>query len=206
MLKKNMTSGMRTTGTILSLLLSAAFPIVVCASEGGHAHVPEHIPTAVWLQFLNLGILLFLLYRVVRKPLRDYLIRRQDTIRDSIEKASETKSKAESELARCRARMAGIEQEIAAFSQDARAAVKQESEAIVRAGRTTAERLKQDVEKRFADELAKARYQLRRETIELAVELAEKMIRERMNSEEQRKLAEAYLSEITPKQHDGVQA
>ncbi len=60
----------------------------------------------------------------------------------------------------------------------------------------TAARIQTDVKRLLEDELNRARHQLRRETVEIAFALAERLLRERVEAADQRRLAEEYLKQI----------
>ncbi len=166
------------------------------AEEGHHAEAPHAVPQNVWFHFINLGILLFILFRLLRAPLRDYLVRRQDAIREALEKAESAKRTADEKLALYEKRIAQLDEEISTMRREVEVSVKEEANRLVAQSVAAATRLEADTLRLLNDELGRARYALRREAIDLAIQMAERLLKENMTDVDQRRLAEDYLQRV----------
>jgi F-type H+-transporting ATPase subunit b len=173
--------------------------VLLASEEGGHS---EHggaieVPFNVWFQFVNLAILVYVLYRAARQPARDFFLKRADGIREALERSETARKEAEAKLKEYEVRMSGLEAEIRNFKEESEAATRAESERIIASANASATRLETDTRRLLNDELARARFQLRQEAIELAVQLAQQLMTQRMTDADQRRLAEDYLKRMS---------
>ena len=145
----------------------------------------------------NLAVLVFILYRLLRKPLHEFLIKRQDTIREALEHAESARLEAERRNEQYQRRLTGLEQEIAAMRTQTETAAQAEGAQLIANAKMTVVRLEQDTQRLLKDELTRARYQLRQEAIELAMRLAEGLLAGRITEADQRRLAEEYLQRVS---------
>jgi F-type H+-transporting ATPase subunit b len=181
------------------LLFSAPLlvPTLLLAEEAEHAEaVPQHVPPFVWFHLLNLTILVFVLYRLMRKPFRDFLVKRQDTIREALEKAESARIDAERQNELYRQRLAGLSEEIATLRMQTETVSRAEADQLIASATSMAARIETDTQRLLKDELARARYQLRQEAIDLAIKLAEGLLAGRITESDQRRLAEEYLQRV----------
>jgi len=79
----------------------------------------------------------------------------------------------------------------------AAADVKEEAARLVANAEAMANRMKTDADKLLRDEVARARVQMRQEVIGLAIDLAARMLSEKVNQDDQRRLADEYLRQMT---------
>ena len=94
------------------------------------------------------------------------------------------------------ARLQALEDEIAELHANARAEAEVEKQRIIAHARSEAERIAQSAQRNIRDEIARARTALRREAVELAVELAEGALRERVTSDDNERLTADFLSTL----------
>lgn len=79
------------------------------SAEGGGIS-PFHIPSFVF-QVLNVGLVVFLLYKVLFKPVSDVLSRRESFVENSLAQAAATKKEAENLLSEYQRMMANAKQD-----------------------------------------------------------------------------------------------
>jgi F-type H+-transporting ATPase subunit b len=79
------------------------------SAEGGGIS-PFHVPTFIF-QAVNVGIVLYLLYKALFKPVSDILARRESFIENSLAQAAATKKEAENLLAEYQRMMANAKQD-----------------------------------------------------------------------------------------------
>ncbi|HHW14937.1 MAG TPA: F0F1 ATP synthase subunit B [Firmicutes bacterium] len=79
------------------------------AAEGGGI-APFHVPTFIF-QTLNVALVVFVLYKVLFKPVADVLARRESFVENSLAQAAATKKEAESLLVEYQRMMANAKQD-----------------------------------------------------------------------------------------------
>jgi F-type H+-transporting ATPase subunit b len=172
-------------------VLSIAFH-AHAAAEGAHA--PDWGMLA--LQILNTAILAFVLVRFARAPVREFLAARRRSIQSAIAEASDAQARAQGELEALRARLARVEREAEAMLADAEARAQTEREqALARAALVSA-RIKEEARRVAEQEIERARQALRAEASELAVSLAEGLLRESVRPEDDARLVRDYGARV----------
>ncbi|MCA9737977.1 MAG: F0F1 ATP synthase subunit B [Gemmatimonadota bacterium] len=193
---------MRSTGAALLVLSS---PAALAAQEGGGW---DRLFAVDWgLSFwtvLTFGALLFVLTRFAWKPLLGALDAREASIRATIEDARRLKEEGEALAAENRQQLAEARrnaQQIIAESREAADRVRKEIEEQARAeGQALLERARREIE-RERDSAIEA---LRKESVELALSAASRLIQRNLDSESDRALVMDYLNQLEKRQ--GAQA
>lgn len=179
----------RTLAPFLALLVgSLALPSAAsAASEGSMGFVWE---------VANLLLLLGVLVVLTRKPVGNYLAERRDTIRNNIETSEKLLGDAEQRLAEWQRRASGLETEIESIREAARKSAEQEASEILADAQASAERIRAGAHGTVEGELRRARQSLRAEAADLAVELAGKLLRERITQEDRARLVDEFVQKI----------
>lgn len=180
------------------IVLSIVFePLALLASSGEHhQEVPPSIPIHVWFHLLNLCILLYFLIKWARPAVSNYLIKRHDTIRDVLERSQKLEQAAVAKNLVYEERLKTIDQEILALKKQAEEDAKKESLQIVANAKKMADRILADSERMLKEELERARYQIKKESVELAVESARSVIVSKITPQDHEQIAEKYLHEM----------
>lgn len=190
--------------------------------EGGHGgeHHPsysgdaDHDGTANWLDSdsddyvanaLAFHAFNFLIYAGIiwfgaGAMLRDGARARAIGIKADINEASELRADAKKRHDAVIERLAALEGEIASMHAQAEAEARAEEAAIRERAEATARRIAETTERQIRDEAVRARGELRREAVELAVKLAEGILLKEVQPTDQRRLAQQFLDSI---QQDG---
>ena len=177
---------------IFTLLLSPTLWAAESESEGGYGGV-------IW-GFINLGILIFLLYRLGRKPVKDFLRNRRESIKESIEKAQQTKEEVEKRYKEYSEKIANLDAHIEELHRALREEGEKEREMIIEEAERFAERIKEQAKFAANQEAKKVMEQVRAEVAELIVKEAESVIRKKLNDSDQRRLIEDFVSGIEDRQ------
>ncbi len=147
-------------------------------------------------KFLNLAIFVFVIYRLLNKPLSGAFIARREAIRADIIKAEEKRQFALSELTTTEAKLASLENDKSNAIREAEAEAKAERERIEREAASEVNRLKSqaanDIERKSQQVLA----ELRRFSAEESIRLAEEKLKSQMNSDTDARLVKASLESI----------
>ncbi len=152
---------------------------------------------------INLGFLIIIIMVFVRRPVADALRTRALTIRKELTDSARARDEAKQHHDEVAARLGAIEGEI----QGMRDAAGDEAEVLeaklIERAHAEAKRVAAGAERKIRDEAQRARTQLRRDAVELAVDLAEKTLRDKISAEDQQRLAREFLTAIND---DGANA
>ncbi len=157
----------------------------------------EVIPSfTIILQWINFAILLFLLTKLLYKPLMSYLDRRREEVESKLKEADKTREEAESTLAEYEKQMAGAEEEGRDIKFQARNEGQQEREKIITQARADASRVMDKARQEIQLQEKKARTRLRRDTVDLSINIAEKLMEKELNREEQQKFIRQSIEDM----------
>lgn len=169
------------------------FALVLVAPAAAHA--ASDLAEFAW-KVGNTALLLGVLYYVGRKPVRNYLAERRDTVRNQIETSEKLLKDAEGRLAEWTRRAESLDAEVAAIRESARKAAEQEAAAIVADAEATARRIRENAAGAAESELRRARESLRREAAELAVGMAERLLREQVTDADRDRLVDEFVERV----------
>jgi F-type H+-transporting ATPase subunit b len=141
-------------------------------------------------------VLLLVMWKYALPPVRNMMKQREDRIRDDLERAEQTRTEAEGELANYRRQVADARNEAARIIEEARQSADEvkrqiQSQAESDAAETRA-RAQEDI--RLAADRAQADLQGR--VAELSIELAEKIVERNLDRDTQLALVESYIGQV----------
>ncbi len=173
--------------------------LTVFAEEGGeHA---EHVFT--WRDWLwpvvNFAILVFILVYFGRKPFGEYFKNRTALIEKSLKEASEAKALAQKTLNEVRERLKNTGIEIDQIIEAARKSGEKEKEAIIAEGERMKAKILEQARASIDFELQKAKEKIKSDAALMALELAEKQIKEKLGQKEQEALIDEYIKRLEAK-------
>jgi F-type H+-transporting ATPase subunit b len=145
---------------------------------------------------LNFAIFLLLMNKLFGKSFRDFLQNRHSDVRRAIDRAREVQQQAEQQLQQIEDRARNQEAEIAELLASFRKQAEAERQAIVLRAENEAAGLLRDAESQAQAAIASAKQALEQKAALLAVDLAEKLIRSRIQESDQRRLSDEYLREL----------
>lgn len=175
-----------------------ALPGLAWAAAEAEKHEPGiiNLDKSMILQVVNLLILLFVLQKFLFKPLTQFLARRAEGIRQSLDEARQAREAAARAQEEYRAQVAATQREAAALREQAQREVEEERQRLLRASREEAQRLVAEARAAIEQETRRARAQLREEAVNLSVAVAERLLERSLTGEDQRRLAEKYIREV----------
>jgi F-type H+-transporting ATPase subunit b len=145
---------------------------------------------------LNLLIFLGVVGFFARRPIMDALGDRALEIRRGITDASAAKAAAEEKYSAIQSRIDAFEAEVAKMRADAEAAAADEERRLIAKAEDEADRIALNAERNIRDEVTRARVALRKDAIDLAVKLAEQTLKSKVQPDDQRRLARAFLDSL----------
>ena len=178
-------------------LLLVARPAAAATGEGsGWAPL-------LW-QVVNLALLLGVVVYFGRKPVREYLAQRRESVQNNLESSARLLAEAEANLAQWKERADKLEAELAEIRDTSRRLAEDERAEILAQARATAERIRRDADAAVDQELHRARAELAAEASELAITLAARILRERVTDEDQQRLFDEFVDRVgTPSGGEG---
>ncbi len=144
----------------------------------------------------NFAILLYLLHRFARKPIVSILAsvakKTKETMDSSEIKLNDEKSK----LAEYRRKIANIEEEIVEMQEQSSKAIEEEKRKAIAEAEETAKKIERQTQVRIEQDLLQAKMEVRAFLVQESAKLAERLIAEKIDGSEQKKLISAYTDAI----------
>lgn len=161
----------------------------------------QYVLTNVGLHALNLALLFGVLAWGAGPALRDGARQRALLIQRDLKDAAAVRAEALARHEQVKARIAALEGEISEMRARAEVEAKAEEARIVERAKEAAVRLSETTRRQIHDEATRAKQALRREAVEIAVELAEGILKKQVQAGDQRRLAQEFLDAV---QSEGV--
>ncbi len=186
----------RSIAGIVSLLL-VGLPLVSVAAEAEEHHPSiVNIDFTFVLQAINFIILAFVLYRFLFKPLTQFMEKRAEGIRHSLEEAKRARDEVVAARAEYEESLRTARQEAAALRQRMEREIEQERERLVHASREESQRMISQARSEIEQEVRRAKAELRSEAVNVSLTAAERLVRRSLTDEDHRRLAEQYIDEL----------
>jgi F-type H+-transporting ATPase subunit b len=158
------------------------------AEERGIAHL-------VW-EYFNLAVIVTVLIYFARKPVLGFFAERHDRIRDNLAASDKLLAEAKSRLAEWNERLARLDEEVARIRQISQESAELDRRLILSQAEATAERIRSSARAALDRELRHAREQLRAEAADLAVEVAGRLLREKVGDADRSRLVDEFITRV----------
>jgi F-type H+-transporting ATPase subunit b len=152
--------------------------------------------THVILQFLNFGVLVFLLVRFGGKGIKELLRNRHLEVKKNIEEAGVLRAEAEKQLREYEAKLAGIDKEMADLLAKVRSDAEAEKRRVLAAAQEASARMRKDNELLLQQEARRLEIELRREAVLIAVEMAREILKNKITDADQQRLAQEFARRL----------
>ncbi len=150
-----------------------------------------------WLwKILNFAILVFILVKFIGKPLREFLKQRTELIEKTLNEAKEAKDLAEKALAELEKRLRIKDKEIQEILNHSLRSAKAEQDLLINQGEQMKEKIIGHARANIDHELRITKDAIKAEAGEIAMEIAEKKLKERLSEEKQLELVNESLAGI----------
>lgn len=167
--------------------------------EGGdphHEHALSIDPKKLALQFLNFGVLVFILVKFGGGAISKALRGRHEQLKADLASAAAARAAAEGKLGRQEARLAALEQEIAGMRRELKAEAEAEKARLIAAAEERAARIKSETAFLIEQQVREADLRLRRESADAALKIAEEILRRSFGAVDQQRLLDGFVSDI----------
>ena len=188
---------MRTTLHRVAVTLAITLmPAVALASGDDGA-----IITSTIFHAINLAILIGIIVYFGRKPVGAFLSARKAKVTHDLEEAARLRAEAQELLTRYQGQIASLDTEREALMADYRAMGESERDRIIAAANREADRIAKETENSMEREVTRAKAALEAEVIELAAQIAERALREKLDTRGHAKLVDSYVAGL---EADGI--
>jgi F-type H+-transporting ATPase subunit b len=174
---------------LLGLLPSAAL-----ASEGGEGLI--NFDKSLIIQAVNFLLLMFVLTKLLYRPLVGKMEERSQAIKKSLEEAQAARAEAQQEREQHAAKIQAAHAEAQAIRAAALTEAAEEQRRLVEAARGEAERLVATAKAELAQDVRRARQELRQEVADLAVEVAERLVRKSLREDDHRRIVDDAIARL----------
>lgn len=179
---------------LMLCILSFVFVITAFAAEEGEAHT-SIFKEYMW-QIINFGILVFVLVKYGKKPFQSFLKQRAELIEKTLKEAREAKELAEKALREVDVRLKEKDKEVEEILSITKRSGEVERDNLMEQGERLKEKILEQAKANIAYELKHAKEAIKAEAAEVAIELAEKKLKEKLTKEEQERLLDESITKI----------
>ena len=180
---------------VFCILHFAIVTLAFGAEEAGHGGEWKE-----WLwKIINFAILVIILVKFMKKPLQEFLRKRTELIEKTLQEAKEARELAEKALAEVEERLKLKDREIEEILAHAQQSAQREKDLLVRQGEQMKEKILEQARTNIDYEVRLAKDSIKAEAVEIALELAEKKLKEKLTREEQIRLIEESLAKMGTK-------
>ena len=145
---------------------------------------------------LNFGILLLILAKYGGPAARKLAQERHDQIKTALDEAAKLRDQAQTKLTEYETRIKDVDAEVKKLVDGIRADAEADKQRILTAAAAQAAQMKRDAEQRIAAEIELARTQLTKEVTAAAAGATEKLLREKVTSDDQNKLVGTFIANM----------
>ena len=149
----------------------------------------------IW-QIIAFALLVFLLVRMLKKPLAAFLAKRREEVRSSLDQASKKEAEAQKVMAACEKKLETLSQEIQELHETIRQEGEEERKRIIERAGEEGERVGKQAQIIAEHEVKKAKAALKKEMVDLSVELAERLLKETIQPQDQERLVREYIGKL----------
>jgi F-type H+-transporting ATPase subunit b len=183
---------MGTVAHIVVLLMLLAPGIALAASEGGHEGGGLiSLDKSLIIQFLNFGILLLILQRLLYKPFLAKMAERTQAIQKSLDEAQAARAEAARQQEENETRLRAAHAEAAVIRAQALKDAAEEQKRLAES-----QRLVETAKAQMDADVRRARDELRREVADLATAVAEKLVRRSLHDDDHRRIVAEAISRV----------
>lgn len=177
-------------------MYNANLAIIALASEGGGGLVDVNPGLVIWTVITFL-FLLFVLKKIAWKPILTALNEREDAIRESLEKAEKAKEEAQKILQENQASLLKAEEESRKIIEQTREYSQKLKDQMMKESKEQAQKIIQDASSQIEQKKEEAFNELKTKVAEIAIQAAEKILKETLDKDSHKKLVDRYIEDIT---------
>jgi F-type H+-transporting ATPase subunit b len=174
------------------MLLLGGVPAVASAAEGGLINLDK----SLLIQMVNFLVLLFILWKLLYKPLVGKMEERAGAIKRSLDEAQAARLEAQREREEHAQKLAAAYAEARVIRETALKEAADEQRKLVDAARAEAARLVNDARAEMEQDVRRARQELRQEVTDIAVAVAERLVRKSLREPDHRRIVDEEIARL----------
>jgi len=178
------------------MLMAYTLAIIAFASESGGSLVDVNPGLVVWTVITFL-VLLFVLKKIAWKPILTALNEREDAIKESLEKAEKAKEAAQKILEENQASLLKAEEESKKIIEQSRLYAQKLKDEMMKESKEQAHKIIEDASSQIEQKKEEAFDELKTKVAEIAIQAAEKILKENLDKDSNKKLVNRYIEDIT---------
>lgn len=169
---------------------------LVIAAEGGGGLLSVNVGLAFWTT-LTFLILLFILGKFAWKPILTALKQREDAIKDSLEQAEKAKDEAKKILEENQASLGKAEAESKKIIEQSRQFAENLKDQMLKESKVQAQKIIEEASAEIDRKKDSAFNELKNQVAEISVQAAEKILKQNLNTDSNKKIVDNYINEIS---------
>jgi F-type H+-transporting ATPase subunit b len=181
---------------VVSLALSAPALVWAASEEHGGGGGLISFDKSLIVQGINFLLLLIILHRILYKPLVAKMQERTSAIQKALEEAQLARTEAARQQEENAARLRSAYQEAASIREQALKGAAEEQRKLVEGAQAEARRLVETARAQTEADIRRAREELRREVADLAIAVAEKLVRKSLRDEDHHRIVDDAIAKI----------
>ena len=174
----------------------AEITVAVIASEGGNGGLLDVNPGLMIWTVVTFIVLLLILKKVAWKPILTALDKRENDIKEALVQAEKAKEDAKIILEENQANLARAEEESKKIIEQSRNYAESLKEQMIKESKEQAKRIVDDASFEIQRKQDAAFEELKGQIAEIAVNAAEKIIRESLDAQKSKQVIDKYLNEV----------
>lgn len=169
------------------------------AAKHGEGHAAEALPNEIWWKWANFALLAVILGWLIRKNAGPFFTARTEAIRSGIAEASKVQAEAEARAAEIERRVGNLSGQVEEMRRQSREEIAREGERVRAETETSIRKIQAQSEAEIASATKHAAQELKAYSAKLALDLAERQIRDRMTQGVQEEITNAFVTELRGK-------
>jgi len=177
--------------TLLAIFLRVLPVNDLCASGA-----ESRISGEVFWQVVSFVLLVVLFTYVLKKPVRLFLTKRREEIKNTLEQSAKKEDASRKNSENWERKFNSLSQEISELHKKISREGEAERQKIIEKALEEGDRIRKQAQVIAEQEMKKARSALRKEMVDLSVELAERLLKECTQPQDQERLVREYIGKI----------
>jgi F-type H+-transporting ATPase subunit b len=194
---------MRSRGMYLALVLAGLLiliwaPALLASSGGEHSEGGANMKEFMF-KVINFSVLVGLIWWLLSKKIKEFFVGRRVEIRAEMDDTEAQKAEARRKYEEYSSRLTKMTEEISGIADIIKEQGKAEKEKIIADAKKAAEKMQEDTKARMEQEFQKGSAALRLEAAQLAVEMAEEILRKNITAQDHNDMVRDYLDKVVTK-------
>jgi F-type H+-transporting ATPase subunit b len=180
-------------------LMLLILPVILVVSGTAYGAGAEESPwsfSKLFWRVINTVALIAILVYFMKKPLASFFTERTSQISKDLEEARDQRARAEALLQEYKQRLAGMEQELEKMRVELQKSSEAETQRVIANAERLSAAMVETAKLTAEQEVRKAKAALKAEAVDLAMEMAEALIREKITEDDRKRITEEYLVKV----------